>query len=290
MSRAVFKEKLKDLRRYKGTERIIERYKELVEKHNGKQKNLAVMSGEALLSIFERNLNPLLKGDDSQNEFHPLLVKNTIHSLDILGRFIGRFPEAVEDYIETIQRIGGLSHQKNKGIYRENVLPMLKTTLDAFDEWELDNRNEVWAKFKILDPSIECCIGMIAALNKQGIFESDDNVVSLYPPRKELIRVYLNRGLTALGEEHDHEKAELIVGMFMAVDDKIKKTIAEGKRSHGTDEVFVGRWIRSNERMAALLGNGEIRFEGVVKALNHGGLEAIERIVDEAEDGFISTY
>ncbi len=266
MSRTTFKRKIRELEARKGSERIIERYKLLVERHSKKEemREIAEDKGALLIAVFDERLNPTLNRA-TPDEFHPALAEGAVRSMDILEKFMVSFPgdgNIADDYVSAVEAIGGITHSRN---YRENIVPILKTSLGIIERFSLDDADALSAKLYVLASSVDNAASMISTLEKYRIFEKEDGAVRIHSPREELIGIYLNRGLTALGESGDYETADRILGLLEKTDGKIVEAIERGRGFHSANSLVVLNMIKESEKMARLIGEGKVKIGGNIE-------------------------
>lgn len=293
----------KYLAKYKGSEALFERYKSLVE-NSKKGKNggpsLAEFNGERLIGAFTA-LNYTVNWDDT-NTLNSDISELSLRSLDILERVIADCPENIDDYINVFESICTVYKKRE---YAENVIPLVEISLSIMNGWKNFESEEMESRLRVLSRSINSCIRMISKLNRHGISERlDDNVFHMYPARKTLVQLYLNRELTALGDSFDDETEKLVMSLFSRIDDDITSFIdakyakvdtslerfSNGANGNGNgslykiDPAHVGRHIRMSRKIALFLGKKRIDLKESHELLSADGLESLHELISIVEN------
>ena len=118
---AVMNECVRKIGKKRGTSRMIRRYKRLIEEAPLEHRITAGKRAAVILSVFDEKLNPQLTGDGKK--FDRRLEASAVTALDRFQQVIDKLPELIEDYTETITRLGGM----NRPVYRENIVPFVFT-------------------------------------------------------------------------------------------------------------------------------------------------------------------
>jgi|GEM_PF-2804324 len=273
------------LAKYNRSEALLNRYKSLIENSrkgkNGKEP-LAESSGGNIVIIFT-SLNYTINWENT-NVLDTNLSELGVRSLDILERVISECPENIDDYVNVFETIGTIYRNRE---YSENVIPLLETSISIISGWKNIEPEDMETKLRVLSRSVQSCIGMISKLNKHGISEKlDDNVFRMYPSRKYLIQLYLNRELTALGSSFSDETENLVLSLFSKIDDNIKDFITENypkKQMFNTHPPHVGRHIRMSRKIALLIGKDRLDFGELYETLRIEGLDGLQCLVNLAE-------
>ena len=288
------------LGRYNGSDALLKRYKSLVEnsrKGKNGSESLAEFNGGRLISAFTA-LNYTVNWDDV-GTIDSRISELCISSLDILQKIIAQCPENIDDYANVFETIGGVYKKRE---YAQNVVPMLEISLSIMNGWKNLDSEEMETRFRVLTSSIKRCIGIIAKLNEHGISERlEDNVFAMYPDRADLIRLYLNRELTALGDSFNDETEQIVMALFNRLDDDIKDFISskyakvdrslerfsngnDNSSTHKIDPAHVGRYIRMSRKLALLLGKNRLDLKESCEIFSVEGLEGLDVLVNLAEN------
>ncbi len=284
---------LKCLKNYGGEEkkRLSKRYSALVENYPPYDKKiwLAKDNGEVLLSIYARQLNPTVN-KNAPDRFNPKLAESAVRALDLLEIFINRAPESVEAYMNVVESVGQICHAKK---YRENIMPILNNSLEIIRGLRFDDEAFLDTRLYLLSSSIGSSASIISRLNEYGINGvGNSNVVRIYekvgdeiihtnPGREELIRIYLKRGVTAMGRRRNHDSANEILHIFDEIDSDIVDLIEDDEMDPKFKRGHIDRLIKLNEEIADFLAKGRMAVEEFGKRLKIGGIPAIEKMIGE---------
>ncbi len=284
------------LNKYKGSEQLLERYKSLIEnsaKGNHGRESLAYFSGERLIATFA-SLNYTVNWNNI-NVLNPQISELAARSLDALERIISGCRENIDDYVGIFETIGNLYRNRQ---YSENIIPMVDTALSIINGWKNIDSDELRDRLRVLNRSITSCIGMISKLNKHGISERlDDNVFRLYPARKELIQLYLNRELTAMGDSFTEETEIPVMSLFSKIDDEIKRFIennfpvveigvdryrngGNGNNLFKRDPAHIRKHIEMSRKVALYLGKNRIDVGEAIEIFGVEGLDGLRFTVN----------
>jgi len=282
---------LKCLKDYKGEEktRLSKRYSALVESYPAYNKKiwLAKDNGEVLLSVYARQLNPVVS-KNVPGRFSPELAGSAVRALDLLETFINHAPESIEAYMGVIESVGQICHAKK---YRENIMPILDKALEIVKGLRLDDDAFLGTRLYLLSSSIGSTASVISRLNEyeiNGVGNSKvvriyekvgDEIVRTHPDREELIRIYLQRGITAMGRRRNYDSANEILRIFSEIDSDIADLINEDEMDPKFKGGHLDRLVRLNEDIAGFLAKGRIAVEEFRKRLEMGGIPAIEKMI-----------
>lgn len=285
--------------RYNGSRALLERYKSLIEnsKKGKNAESLAEFNGGRLISVFTA-LNYTVNWDDV-GTLDRTVSELCIRSLDVLQRIIAQCPENIDDYSNVFETICSIYKKRE---YANNVVPMLEISLSIMNGWKNIDSEEMETRLRVLTRSIRSCIAIIAKLNEHGISERiEDNVFVMYPDRIDLIRLYLNRELSALGDSFSEETEQIIMALFSRLDDNIKefidskyakvdRTLERFHKGKGNDSQYkidpahVGRHIRLSRKLALLLGKNRLDLKESCEIFSAEGLEGLHELVNIVEN------
>lgn len=267
---------VREIKAKSGTYRMIKRYKRLIHEAPIEHRIVAGKRAAVILSVFDEKLNPQLS--DNDKKFDQKLAATAVTVLDRFQQVIDKLPELIEDYVETITRLGGM----NKPVYRENITPFIYTLDGIIKRWIVDPEDDIGLdmlkiRFDVLQESVGSAISMIDFFNKEHIYTVKDGVPVVFGTKRNVIAVYLVRAVSAVYYNPDDDNAHNILEGFRQLDERVKNKIRN--MENGKSE-YANELIDMNERMGILIGYGKTDMEEVLDIAKMYGIEPLrERIM-----------
>lgn len=274
---SIVKGQLKDLGEYKGAEKVVGKYKHLIERFpDALRKGLAIDKSPGVVQVFEQIINSGIVDNPSKFEFDPKVADEAARALEILGKLIEEHPSDCvgEAYLRTIEALGYFSLPTT--VRKESVISVVDNSIELMEKWELGNMENVLAKLRMLEWSVNCASRFVS--NSNGIIDIDGNDVQrLHPTYVETIANYLERGLLALGDEGKVENSKIIREMFDKLDGRVKELI---KIRDDVDSSYI-RGL--NSRVSEFIAEDDSRILEVNVCLIKKEMYELEELMNSVE-------
>lgn len=258
-----------------GTYRMIKRYKRLIAEAPLEQKIITGKRAAVMLDVLDKKLNPQLSADDKK--FDQKLAATAVTVLDRFQQVIDKLPELIEDYTETITRLGGM----NKPVYRENIVPFIFTLDGIIKRWIVDPEDDIGLdmlkiRFEVLQESVGSAISMIDFFNNEHIYSVKEGVPVVFGTRRNVIGICLIRAISAVYYNPDDDNAHNILEGFRQLDERVKNKIRnmESGKSEYADEL-----LEMNEKIGILIGYGKTDMEEVLDIAKMYGIEPLREMI-----------
>lgn len=288
---------LKILGGYKGTEKLIKKYKTLIERQeDGIRKGIVIDKSPRIIGVFVDKVNPALHGKESENVFDSRAAVNAAYALKLFGRLVEKFPDnsIADDYVNMISAMGNItSHRYTKiaedslgeeiRLQPESIISIIESTFGIIETWELNGSENTMAKLQMLEWSVNRASRTVLLLDGNDITDIDENSVRrLHSTRNELVFDYLNRGLTALGESGNLENLNIIKNLFEKLDYELEDIVESHQGNENVTEL-----VRDlNTRISHfIIEHDSFLTPVIVEALIRGGVRGVEHILEEFEKG-----
>ena len=268
------KTQIKNLQRYKGAERIIKRYKTLIDRQSdGTRRELAEKKSPRIIEAFEKKINPVIVGKREDNVFDSRVAESTVRALGMFEKILKRYPrkDITGDYVGTVVAMeettvhSYIKNDEETGttemrLQRGSILSVIENSLDIMEKWKLTNEESTMAKLKMLDWSIACTARVVLLLDGNGIPDLDVNGIKrLHPSRNELVMEYLKRGLLPLGE-NGFEDFRIIRSYYESgmVSESVDSAVRKMIESHKKDMEVTRLVIDMNKRVSEIISKREL--------------------------------
>ncbi len=266
---------VRGIQKKRGTYRMIKRYKRLIDEAPLEQKIIAGRRAAVILDVLDKKLNPQLGGNEKK--FDRKLAATAVTVLDRFQQVIDKLPELIEDYTETIARLGGM----DKPVYRENIVPFIFTLDGIIKRWIVDPEDDIGLdmlkiRFEVLQESIGSAISMIDFFNKEHIYSVKDGVPVVFGTRRNVIGICLVRAISAVYYNPDDDNAHNILEGFRQLDERMKRTLS--RMESGKSE-YANELLDMNERVGVLIGARKTDMEEVIDIAKMYGIEPLREMI-----------
>lgn len=239
------KRQINQLRKYKGTAKLVGTYRVLIEKHfRSDVETLAVSKSPLIIDAFEKHINPAVRGENaSADVFDNKAAENAIHALKLFDRFLDIFPDikVIDGYVKTITAMEYITaHRYEKKTYddrgkenlisvkhkRAGILSIVETALGVMETWELKGLENTMARLQMLEWSIGCASRILLVLDGNCIPDYDKNGVRrMHATRNEIVFDYMNRGIFTIEEKGGLEDYRIVRNLFERLDSELERLI-----------------------------------------------------------------
>jgi hypothetical protein len=286
----VIKEQIRELNAYNGTEKVVRKYKNLIERFpDNLRKRLAIDKSPVVVQVFEQVINSGVVNDASKGEFDPTVAEDTVRALEMLGRLIGRFSNETvsETYLQTIETIGYLATMRcptpDGGalhLRKETLLSILDKSLEKMENGELGKLENTVAKLEAVAWSAGSAGRVILHLEANRIPDMDENGVRrLYNTRDELVEAYLDREVLPLGTNGDIEDEKRIRRVLEKLDGEIRSLI----ENNAYDQDTVKSIIETNRNLSEFMAEDLGRLPEINARLMKDGIDGLKQLLEEIE-------
>jgi len=218
-----------------------------------------------ILSALADKMNPVITATEKPGYIHHGLAELGIESLEVLERFIDVQPRRADGYRGMIEKIGLICESMG---YPEDVLPMLRNSIDAVGKINLDNDEDVSSKLFIIHSSLHRAGKIMSVLKKRKIFETQEGEL-----RESIIALYIKRGLISMDGVCTYQRACLVMDSFEILDNELIGNIKE--KTEGVSENILHSIVEAHMKLSDAL------------KINRGA-ELINSIISEIKNATIS--
>ncbi len=293
------KRQINQLRKYKGTGKLIGTYRTLIEKQmTDATKTLAVNKSPWIIDVFEKQVNPAVKGKDSgEDVFDAKAMEGAIRSLNLFDRFLNGFEDmgVINDYIRAITALGHVTTRRYRKrtvddsgnendmtvtLGRMNIISIMENSLGVMENWELKGLENTMARLQMIEWSINCASRITLVLDGNGIPELDENGVrKLHATRNDIVFDYLNRGLFALGEKGGIDDLRIIRNLF----DKLDFELEELVENHPENGEVLPFLRDINVRISCSILEQKPKVPEIIEMLIKTGVRGVETMLKHFE-------